>query len=340
MATAAVSGNSRCNLMTWFPEVISMLTKRNLMLLGLLCLQVVLIGIVYMPRSQGGPAKVFFAGLKPEAVARLAVATSDGRSVTVVRQGNGWIVDAPMHYPADRDKIENLLTRFAGLRSDRLVGQTKEAHTRFQVGASRFGQKVTLTLTTGGERIIYLGSSPSYTSAHVRVEGDDKVYLVSELAGWQVPAEEKFWWQREYLVAKPEELREITLVNRAGTIRLTSDGKKWQLAEGGAGLALDQAKAQEFVAAVTRIALTDYLGQEEKKEYGLDKPFATLTLIGKGGATTLVVGAKDEKAELGGSYVLKSSASPFYVRGGGGMLAPLVERKVADLFAGAEVAKP
>lgn len=318
-----------------------MLTKRNLVLLGLLALQVVLIGIVYMPRSQGGSSKVFFDGLKPEAVNRLTVATADGRTVTVKRQGSGWVVDTPAQYPADRDKIDNLLTRLTGLRSDRLVAQTKEAHNRFQVGAAHFGQKVTLTLAAGGERILYLGSSPNYTTVHVRAEGDDTIYLVNELAGWQVPADEKFWWQREYVVVKPEELREINLVNRTGTLRLANNGKEWQLAEGGAGQALDQTKVQEFVTAVSHIALIDYLGQEEKKEYGLDKPVATLTLTTKAGTVTLTVGAKGETAEqLGGSYVMKSSASPFYVKGGGGMLAPLVERKMADLLAGTEVAKP
>jgi hypothetical protein len=317
-----------------------MLTKRNLVLLGLLCLQVVLIGVVYMPRPQGGPARVFFAGLKPEAVARLTVATPDGRTVTIKRQAKGWIVDAPAQYPADRDKIENLLTRLTGLRSDRLVAQTKEAHNRFQVGI-KFGQKVTLTLTDGGERILYLGSSPNHTTAHVRAEGDDWVYLVNELAGWQLPADEKFWWQREYVAVPPEELREISLVNRTGTIRLVKGDKEWQLAEAGAGQTLDAAKVQEFVAAVSRVALVDYLGQEAKKEYGLDKPVATLTLTTRAGTVTLTVGAKGDTAEqLGGSYVMKSSASPFYVKGGGGVLAPITERKVADLLAGTEVAKP
>lgn len=320
-----------------------MLTKRNLILLGLLCLQVVLIGVVYMPRSQGSAAKIFFEGLKPEAVAKLSVATPDGRSVTITRQGKGWTVDTPAHYPADRDKVENLLTRLADLRSDRLVAQTREAHSRFQVGATRFGQKVTLTLAAGGERILYLGSSPNYTITHVRAEGDDRVYLVNELAGWQLPAEEQFWWQREYVAVAPEELQEITLVNRAGTIRLVKSGKEWQLAEAGAGQVLDAARVQEFVTAASRVALTDYLGQEAKKEYGLDTPTATLTLTltSKAGAVTLTIGAKSETAEqLGGSYVMKSSASPFYVRGGGGILAPMVERKVADLLAGAELAKP
>ncbi len=310
-----------------------MLTKRNLVLLGLLCLQVVLIAIVYMPRSQSGPTKVFFPGLKPEAVSRLTVATPDGKSVTITRQGAGWIVDTPAQYPADPDKVQNILTRLAGLHSDRLVAQTKEAHDHFLVG-KQFGQKVTLTLAAGGERILYLGTSPSYAATHVRADGDDKVYLVSDLAGWQVPADEKFWWQRDYLVANPEELHEIRLVNHAGSLDLIRNAQGWQLAAGQAGQALDQGKVQTFVNAVSRIALTEYLGREEKKEYELAKPAATLTLVGKGGTMTLVVGAKDEKAGLGGSYVMKSSASPFYVQGGSGVLAPLVARKVGDLLAG------
>ncbi|MEW6595016.1 MAG: DUF4340 domain-containing protein [Thermodesulfobacteriota bacterium] len=316
-----------------------MLTKRNLILLGLLCLQVVVIGVVYMPRKQSGPTKVFFEGLKPEAVARLTVATPDGAVVAVARQGQGWIVDTPAQYPADRDKIENLLTRLAGLRSDRLVAQTREAHSRFQVG-KEFGQKVILTLAAGGERILYLGTSPNHTATHVRAEGDDAIYLVGDLAAWQLPADEKFWWQREYVAVAPEALREIHLANRRGVIRLAKGGEGWRPAESGAGLQLDQARVQEFLAAVSRIALTEYLGREAKKEYGLDKPLATLTLTTTTGTVTLVVGARDEGGGMGGSHVMKSSASPFYVRGGSSVLAPVVERTLADLLAGGPPATP
>lgn len=307
-----------------------MLSKRNRMLLGLLGLQMVLVLLFSLPTGEGGKSKQFFEGVTPEAVTRLTVATADGRSVSVKRQDKGWVVDASPNYPADRDKIENLLARFAGLRSDRLVAQTKEAHNRFQVG-SRYGQKVTLALAAGGERTLYLGTAANYTTTHVRVEGDDGVYLVRDLAVWQMPVDEKFWWQREYVSVKPEEVQEIALTNKAGELRLFRDGKGWQAS--GAAQGLDQAKVQEFVAAVSRIALTDYLGQEDRPEYGLARPLATLVLATKAGKVTLAVGVKDEKAELGGSYVMKSSASPFYARGGSSVLAPVVERRLADLLA-------
>ena len=45
----------------------------------------------------------------PEAVTRLTVTTADGRAVAVKRQGQGWIVDTPAQYPADRDKIQRAI---------------------------------------------------------------------------------------------------------------------------------------------------------------------------------------------------------------------------------------
>ena len=310
-----------------------MMSKRNIALLALLLLQVVLIGYLYMPRQESGTAKRFFPDLQPEAVVRLTVAAAEGKQVAVKREAGGWVVDTPEQYPADREKIDNLLTRLADLSSDRLVAQTEEGHNRFRVGASP-NQHLTLTMQDGKEQSLSLGTSPSYNATHVRAGGDTGVYLVAEFAPWQLPADEKFWWQREYVAMQPEGLVEVSLHNSHGELQLyRAEDQGWQVAGLIEGQQADGAAVQDFVAAVSRIALTDYLGREERPEFRLDKPLATLTLKSKELTVTLKVGAKDEQAGMAGAYVMKSSASPFYVQAGSAVIAPLLDRQQGDLIA-------
>lgn len=310
-----------------------MMSKRNIALFFLLLLQLVLIGYLYLPQPENGPVKRFFAGVTPEMVVRLAVVNAEQKSVAIRREGSGWLVEGAEEYPADREKLDNLLARLTSLQSDRLVAQTKEAHNRFQVGKD-FNQRVTLTLKDGKERSLYLGSSPNYKTTHVRAADDDGVYLVAELAAWQVSPDVKFWWQREYVEVSPEGLLGISLANSRGQLHLSrGDDGVWQLAGLEAGQQLDNSAVQEFVNSVSRITLSDYLGRVEKQEYGLAQPQATLTLKSESGVITLAVGRKDEQAGMGGAYVMKSSASPFYVQGGSAQLAPLVERQKGDFVA-------
>lgn len=310
-----------------------MMSKRNTALLFLLLLQVVIIGFVYRPgRNAVPPEKNFFQGIEPAQVVKITVRGKEGRTVTLNKENNDWRIAGTEGLPADNEKIATVVDRLTKLSSNRLIAQTSESHNRFLVGGGQYNLKVTLGLADGREKSLYLGTAPTYKSTHVRAEDDDRVYLATDLAAWQMPAEQNAWWRREYVDIPPDQLTAITLKNGHGTLELVKDDKnEWQIEGLKKGQKADAEAVKDFVETVSRIALTEYLGRQEKKEFGLARPLAVLTLGTQEETVTLAVGSQDQETN---TNVVKSSNSPFYVRAGSLLLAPVLERQKADLLAG------
>jgi len=310
-----------------------MLSKRNLVLSILLAIQLGLIALLYWPKGTGSKdAHRFFPALSPGQVTRLAITDGEkGITVTLRREDQGWVV-GEAKYPVDEERLETVLDKLATLSSDRVVGRTPEAHARFKVGEP-FNLKVVLADAAGGEHVLFVGSSPSYQTLHVRKADEDEVYMVRELAAWQIPADETFWWKREYVEVSPGKLTRVGLQNTKGTFTLVRKEDSW-VVEGREDVP-DQDKVRDFLNKVRRLALTEYLGREPRPEFGLDQPEAVLTLATDKETIEVRVGRKKEKEkEDEGQPVLKASSSPFYVTCGEFIAEPLLDTKVSDFFSG------
>ncbi|HIJ78349.1 MAG TPA: DUF4340 domain-containing protein [Deltaproteobacteria bacterium] len=307
------------------------MSKRNLALLLLLLLQVVVIGFINRPGINSAPARVaFWEGVKVEQITGLSMLGSDGRSIILNKGEQGWTIASADHLPVDPQKMKQALGKLTALASDHLVTRTPASHNRFQVGVNRFNQQVTLLLADGGKKSLFLGTSPSYKSVHVRAAGDDLVYLVKDFSTWQVPLEESGWWQSRYLDLAEETLSEVRVVNRHGELVLRKgQDNGWQLDQVPAGKTADPGKVQELVNKLDQLNLTEYLGRDDKEQYDLLDPVAVLTLVGKDEKVVLAVGALDSESK---TLVIKSSASPFYVRASSFTLNPLLEATVASLL--------
>jgi len=309
-----------------------MTRKKNIALFLLLLCQLLVIGYVYRPGRERGPATVtFFKNISPEQVVRLTIADDEANSIVLARDGQNWVIASQDDLPADTAKTEALVKKLVGLQSSRVVTQTKESHARLKVG-DNFVRKITLEMQDGKTRNLILGTAPSYQTVHVRLGNDNTVYLVRNLSSWEVTAEPSSWWKSAYVDVAQDQLVKLSLANRNGQFTLTKDGEtgKWQLADEVGGV-VDQDKAQDFIDQVSRITVSEYLGKGEHPEYGLEKPAAQLTIATKDQTIRLRVGAaQNKKADF---LVLKSSASPFYAKAGKYVVAPLLESKPEDLLA-------
>lgn len=309
-----------------------MMNKRNSLLLALLCLQLGLLAILSLNDRDGEQTRQhFFAGIEPSLVTGLTILGDEGRKADLRKTEEGWIVSTEGKVPADRRKIDKALKALTALAPDRLVTRTRESHNRFLVGEKKYNLLLTLTLADGREKSLYLGSAPSHKSTHVRAEGDERVYLAREFSAWDFPLEASAWWLSDYVDLPDESLAEVRIENSAGSLHLKKGEQGVWLPAGQAETAVDQARAQALVDAARRITLNEYLGREEKSEYGLMTPAARLTLAGKGKETTLLIGAPDP---VSNTAVLKSSDSPFYVRASSGALADLLAASPEGLLRG------
>ncbi|MEJ2570374.1 MAG: DUF4340 domain-containing protein [Anaerolineales bacterium] len=289
--------------------------KKNIQILSiLLVLQIALTGVVFWPRSAAAPesGEPLLPDLSADEVQQIFIEDGDGDAITLARTEAGWVLPDIDDYPVLSDKVDTLIDGLLAIDTSRLIAQTESSQRRLKVAADEFERKIVLSSAAATLRTIYLGSAPSFGSAHVRLEGDLDIYLTDAIAAHQANADAASWVDTVYLSVPREEIQSIRLKNANGTFEFEKDEEgNWNLVGLAEGEQLNASAMSNLETRAASINMTEPLGLEDEAAFGLAEPLATLVIETADNTITLHVGAYDEESS---SYVVSSSESPYYVR--------------------------
>ena len=302
------------------------MTKLQRILIGIMAAQLVLAAIVFWPRQAANASKPLL-DVASEDVTALTIQDDQGESVTLTKAGDSWVASSAAGYPADAAKITPVISKLVAINTGRLVGETAASHTQLQVADNKFVRKVDVQ-TAAGAQTLYLGSSAGSNTTHVRLAGQNQVYLAGDLATWDIAGNLTAWVNPVYFSVSAADVTGFTLKNANGEFVFEKDASGvWMLRGLAAGEVLDANNVASLVNQFTSLQLTKVLGKTEDSAYGLAQPGATLSILAKSGDQTksygLTIGAKDAADN---SYAVKSSESPYYVRVAEYSVKELVER--------------
>ena len=255
------------------------------LLAGLLALQLVIIAaVLLMETGFGEPEQGAFFSFESEEVDEIRI-TGDGEDASTLiltRTEDGWRL--PDGFPADDNKVRDVLDRLTNLRSPWPVATSSGAAERFEVTSDSFQRHV--VLAAGGDTVadLYLGTSPGYQQVHARRADDNAVYSVG-ISNYQVPVAANDWLDKTLLQPKGA----VSTVERLDGWRLTRTDEGWQLGDAAA----DQEAARELVRRLSELRVT---GAAEVPEEGME-PSATLAVTDEEGSYQLALFADDEDGQ-------------------------------------------
>jgi hypothetical protein len=294
------------------------MNRLNQILVVLLVLQLVVAAIILIPRpAPAGEGESLYPDLEAGRIVGLTVTSADGETHQQAKRDGNWVLPEADDYPVQADKVPPVLDKLAALQADRLVTETTGSHKRLKVAEDDFERLVEFELDDGSHYRLYVGTSPSYGATHVRAEGQDEVYLTSELSLQDLGAAASAWVDRAYLDLPEDQIMALTVENENGTLDLRKIGEAgWMLTDQAGDETLDQGIVTSLANRAAYITLLRPLGREDKPEYGLANPSAVVTIQThsdeEGDKTyTLWVGTQDAEDN---SYVIRSSESAYYVR--------------------------
>jgi len=318
------------------------MNRTQQILSAVLVAQVVAAVFLLWPRPAPAAASgALLLGVKADEIRSLAVRDSDGNAVRLARSGAQWVFADADDYPADSAKIEPMLAKLVELRTSRLVAETPAAQRRLQVADDVFSQRIDLETPTG-TNTLYLGTSGGVGSTHIRLGGQNRVYLVSGVADLGLRAEPASWTNPAYFTVPQGDVVAMTLSNANGRWSFGEDADgRWALQGLAPGESLNPQSVQDLLDAASYVALAQPLGRDQEPAYGLAQPSAVVTVVAEtesGEKTyTLSIGSHDPGDK---TYVVKSSESPYFVRVGEYSLKDLVEKKRESFLALPPTAEP
>lgn len=292
--------------------------RKNQILAAALILQLALVAAVFWPRpASGAQSAPLLAGLDVDQVVCVTIHDEQGAHIVLAKQAGSWVLPEAGEYPCTEDQVPGLLDKIAALKADRLVAQTEASHKRLQVGDQDFARLIELELADGTVRKLYLGSSPSYGATHVRAEGQEQVYLTSDLSTADASARAADWIDTLYVSVPQDQVVSLALDNANGHFEFTKgDDDQWTMA----GLAPDETLSQNnvtsLVSRVASVRMLRPLSTQVQPDYGMDEPQAVVTITSRDeeGATKTYILQVGTQSGEDNSYVLKSSESPYYVQ--------------------------
>jgi hypothetical protein len=285
-------------------------------LIGVLIVQVALSVFLLWPHQAVSNAELLLGGMTKDQVVSLTIADGKGVSSTFARADAGWVLPDRDNFPADSIKLEGMLDNLAKIKMDRLVTQTVDSQARLKVAADDFATRVTLNLSDGSSKIIYLGTQAGVGANNVRLDGDNNVYLTNVISSYEVGANAGAWIDTTYLQLEYADMSYLNFTNSLGVneFQKGADGS-WTMS----GLVGDETfNPNNLTSMLNRLAIVSMaepLGKENKAEYGMDAPLAVINVRTENAVNgsqdiTLTVGALNTETN---QYYLKSSASEYYV---------------------------
>ncbi len=312
------------------------MSRTNQILAAILALQVVVAAVVFWPRASAVAAgEPLFPDVEAEQVTWVRIVDPASGEIELERSETGWVLAGTDGFPCTETAVPTFLEKVLALDTARLVTETPASHDRLEVGEDTFSRQIAFRVEDGTTHTLYLGSSPSYNVAHVRLEGQDRVYLVSGLSATDASVRPTTWIDALYVSLENDQVVALTLENANGTYAFAKDADgAWGMAGLSGEETLNEGEASSLVTRISSVRMQRPLGQDEEPGYGMDDPQAVVTVQTRDeeGATethVLVVGAQDPEDN---TYVVKASTSPYYVRVAEYAVQDFIEEARADLI--------
>ncbi len=300
---------------------------------SLLVLVVVLAGLgayIYFVESkkpQGGetpPAATVFA-VKADAIDEITVKSAAGDKTTLQKVGGAWQITDPVHAPADEAEVSGIVSALATADVVRTVEETPGDLKQFGLAPPR----VDITFKTAGaarpQRLLIGEKTATSGDLYARLPGQNKVFLIAGSFEASFNRGTFDLRQKAVLAFERDKVDRLAVQSPTSTVELRRAGGEWKIDKPYEAPA-DYGSVEGLVGRVQSAQMRSIAAQDggDPKQYGLDKPAATVT-IGLGSSqATLLFG----KAAEAGTVYAKDASRPMVFTVDGSLLEDV--KKPAD----------
>ncbi len=273
---------------------------------GLLVFQLVLVAAVNLSGDDYSAfqAEEKLLAFNVETIDRLKLESGDQR-VMLEKQDDRWVLPETWNYPADTDAVIRLLNTLSALSKGWPVATTSGAAERFKVAKNDFERKITFLNGDQEQATLYIGTSPGFRKAHVRLDGDDHIFAVA-LESWEVSAQADYWLKKDILRISPIDIDRIVMAD----VVLTRSDLTLQPEDLAEQEAPDTAAIDSLIHRFAGLQIQSVLGGEDSEDYQLDKPVLEIDVTLKHGDVFNYRFSKPDAES--GYYILKRSDLPYY----------------------------
>jgi hypothetical protein len=263
--------------------------------LALLVVAAALGGFLYYdskkePADTNKQEKVF-ADVQADKIDQITVKSASGDRTTVQKQGSGWQLAQPVAMAADEAEVSGLASNLSSLEVQRVIDEQASDFKQYGLDPAH----VEVAFKAGGkDRTLLLGAkTPTGSDMYARVPDKPRVFLVSSYLDATFNKSAFDLRDKTILKIDRDKVGRVEIAAGDRTVTLDKQGADWRVTtpfDARADFsAVEGILGRLNSTPMKSIAASDATGKA-LKEYGLDKPSATIRVTSGSAQAGLAIG--------------------------------------------------
>lgn len=207
----------------------------------------------------------------------------DKKEVTFEKDGDSWVKSDETAFPVDQDKMDTLISSLSSVKAERTLEDVEDA-SEYELDQPE--NTITVTMEDGSETIIRVGMENDSTSQeYIDLDKDSStVYVVSNSTFQSFEGTlYDFAESGTFPTVDSSTISKVSMDGKDSSYSIEKDENNfWNITENGDTEKADSAKATSLTSAVSSMAYASFVNydcsDEELSQYGLDKPYAEITV--------------------------------------------------------------
>jgi hypothetical protein len=261
--------------------------------LALLAVAALLAGYLYYDskREPGDSKKQekVFAGVLSDKIERVTVKAAGGDQTTVEKQGTAWQMTQPAAVAADEAELSGITSNLASLEVQRVVDEQPTDLKQYGLDPARI--EVTFKFAGKDQKLLLGQKTPTGSDLYAKVPDKPRVFLVS--AYLESTFDKSTFALRDKTILKidREKVDRMEVETPDRTLKLAKQGTEWRITSPVEARA-DFGAVEGIVGRLNTTPMKSIAAPDaaDLKEYGLDKPAATVRVTSGSAQAGLAIG--------------------------------------------------
>ena len=218
-------------------------------------------------------------------VDELILSGRDNEMIHLIKKDNNWLIEEPLEFPADIDRVQRFLGLLAGLEVDMPIADSSDARKRFRVNVDDFERRIALFLKGEKKVELFLGTSPGMRRIHARLADSDDIYAIP-MSAYDAPIVARSWEDKSILSVSEDSILSLE-IDGFTFLRSEADGTdgkpkaSWIYGDLSDDRDLNEEAIQEFIALIAKLTFDEVAF--EGKNYDLEESIFKVTVSIEGG---------------------------------------------------------
>lgn len=206
----------------------------------------------------------------------------DKKEVTFEKNNDEWVKSDERDFPVDQDKLIEAIGSLNNVEADRVLDNVTDTT---EYGLDDPTNTITITDKDGKETVLHVGMENASTSQYYVENGEDesKIYVVADSV-FQPFMKTLYDYAKAgtFPVIDSSTVSNVTVDENDDSYTLTKDDNTglWDIQDQDGSEKADSAKVSSLTSSISSIAYGSFVNYNCKdlSEYGLDKPYGTITI--------------------------------------------------------------